>query len=131
MREKLIGSVLLMTVLSPNLFAISQRRTSTPKRKSPDKVTQEDNVVKLKGEIGEKLKQIIADELGVEESELTAKKRLVDDLGADSLDCVELIMRFEEEFNIEIPDEDAVKIKTVGDAYKYIEQSRNKKKKAR
>jgi acyl carrier protein len=77
--------------------------------------------------MGEKLKRIIADELGVEESEVTAKKRLAEDLGADSLDCVELIMRFEEEFNIEIPDEDAEKIKTVGDAYKYIERRMNKK----
>ena len=69
----------------------------------------------------EKIKAIIVDELGVDKRKVTDKAHFVRDLGADSLDFVELIMRFEEEFNIEIPDEGAEKIKTVGDAYKYIE----------
>jgi acyl carrier protein len=74
--------------------------------------------------IEDKVKQIIVDELGVEESEVTANARFIDDLGADSLDTVELVMRFEEEFSIEIPDEDAEKIQSVRDAISYIEERR-------
>ena len=69
-----------------------------------------------------RIKQIIVDELGVDEAEVDEKARFIDDLGADSLDLVELVMRFEEEFGIEIPDEDAEKIQSVGDAYSYVEQ---------
>jgi acyl carrier protein len=72
--------------------------------------------------IEEKVKQIIVDELGVEEAEVTPTARFVDDLGADSLDNVELVMRFEEEFGVEIPDEDAEKIQSVKDAVDYIEK---------
>lgn len=70
--------------------------------------------------IAEKVKEIIVEELGVDESEVTPNARFVDDLGADSLDTVELVMRFEEEFGIEIPDEDAEKILSVRDAIQYI-----------
>jgi acyl carrier protein len=70
--------------------------------------------------IDEKVKQIIVEQLGVEESEVTATASFVDDLGADSLDVVELVMAFEEAFDIEIPDEDAEKIRTVQDAINYI-----------
>jgi len=70
--------------------------------------------------IENKVKQIIIDELGVDENEVTPNARFIDDLGADSLDTVELVMRFEEEFGIEIPDEDAEKIQSVRDAYNYI-----------
>ncbi len=73
-------------------------------------------------EIENKVKQIIVDELGVDENEVTPNARFIDDLGADSLDTVELVMRFEEEFGIEIPDEDAEKIQSVRDAYNYIDQ---------
>lgn len=62
-------------------------------------------------EVQEKIKQIIVDELGVDEAEVTENARFIEDLGADSLDLVELVMRFEEEFDIEIPDEDAEKFK--------------------
>ncbi len=71
--------------------------------------------------IEEKVKQIIVEELGVDEAEVTPNARFIDDLGADSLDTVELVMRFEEDFNIEIPDEDAEKITSVRDAVAYIE----------
>ena len=70
--------------------------------------------------IEEKVKQIIVEQLGVEESEVTPTAHFVDDLGADSLDIVELVMTFEEAFEIEIPDEDAEKILTVKDAIDYI-----------
>jgi acyl carrier protein len=79
-------------------------------------------------EIEAKVKQIIIDELGVDENEVTPNARFIDDLGADSLDTVELVMRFEEEFGIEIPDEDAEKIQSVRDAYNYIDQHQAKNK---
>jgi acyl carrier protein len=70
--------------------------------------------------VEERVKQIIVEQLGVEESEVTPTASFVDDLGADSLDTVELVMAFEEAFEIEIPDEDAEKIRTVKDAIDYI-----------
>jgi len=69
----------------------------------------------------EKVKQIIVEQLGVDESEATPTAHFVDDLGADSLDLVELVMAFEEAFEIEIPDEDAEKIQTVKEAIDYIQ----------
>ena len=73
--------------------------------------------------IEEKVKQIIVDKLGADESEVTPTANFTNDLGADSLDTVELIMEFEEVFGINIPDEAAEKISTVGDAIKYIEDN--------
>jgi acyl carrier protein len=70
--------------------------------------------------IDEKVKEIVAKQLGVDQSEVTPEASFVDDLGADSLDTVELVMAFEEAFNIEIPDEDAEKIAKVKDAIEYI-----------
>ena len=70
--------------------------------------------------VDEKVKQIIVEQLGVDEGEVTPNASFVDDLGADSLDTVELIMAFEEAFDIEIPDEEAEKIKTVKNAVDYI-----------
>ena len=70
----------------------------------------------------QRIREIIADQLGVEIDKLTPDAKFVEDLGADSLDVVELIMGFEEEFNIEIPDEDAEKIKTVGDVINYLNE---------
>ena len=69
----------------------------------------------------DKIKSIVVDQLGVDEDQVTEDASFIDDLGADSLDTVELIMAFEEEFDIEIPDEDAQKIKTVKDVIEYIE----------
>ena len=74
----------------------------------------------------DKVKEIVADELSVEPGIVTPQARFVEDLGADSLDVVELVMRFEEEFEIEIPDEDAEKITTVQQAIEYINERRNK-----
>ncbi len=70
----------------------------------------------------ERVREIIVNELGVEPEKVTPDASFVEDLGADSLDTVELVMAFEEEFGMEIPDEDAEKLQTVGDAIKYIEQ---------
>ena len=77
--------------------------------------------------VEEKLKQIIVEQLGVDEAEVTSSASFVDDLGADSLDIVELVMELEEEFEITIPDEQAEKIKTVGEAIDYIERELAKK----
>jgi acyl carrier protein len=72
-------------------------------------------------EIETKVKQAVVDKLGVEETKVTNEASFINDLGADSLDTVELVMKFEEEFDIKIPDEDAEKIQTVGDAINYVQ----------
>ncbi|MDH3298551.1 MAG: acyl carrier protein [Gemmatimonadota bacterium] len=72
-----------------------------------------------------KVREIIADELGVELEKVSDGASFVEDLGADSLDTVELVMRFEEEFEVEIPDEDAEKMQTVGDAIRYLDQAQD------
>ncbi len=69
-----------------------------------------------------KVKEIIIDKLGVEESQITPEASFTNDLGADSLDIVELVMGFESTFNVSIPDDDAEKISTVGDAIKYLKE---------
>lgn len=73
--------------------------------------------------IFEKVKKIIVDQLGVEEDDITMESSFIDDLGADSLDIVELIMALEEEFDLEIPDSEAERITTVGDAVEYIKNN--------
>src|SRR5205085_3535309 len=83
--------------------------------------TDEGGAVQM-ASVEEKVKQIIVEQLGVDEAEVTASASFVDDLGADSLDTVELVMAFEEAFDIEIPDEDAEKIRTVKDAVDYIDK---------
>jgi acyl carrier protein len=73
--------------------------------------------------IKDKVIEIVCDQLGVSKDKVTPETSFVNDLGADSLDTVELVMEFEEEFDINIPDEDAEKIQTVGDAIKYVESN--------
>jgi len=75
--------------------------------------------------IEERVKNIIVEQLGVDADQVTATASFVDDLGADSLDTVELVMAFEEEFDLEIPDEDAEKMRTVGEAVAYLDQHLN------
>jgi acyl carrier protein len=77
--------------------------------------------------VEQKVKQIIVEQLGVDEGQVDASASFVDDLGADSLDIVELVMAFEEAFELDIPDEDAEKIATVKDAIEYIEAKSAKK----
>ncbi len=76
--------------------------------------------------VEERVKEIIVEQLGVEAGQVTDKAKFVDDLGADSLDTVELVMALEEEFSLEIPDEDAEKITSVGDAISYIKDHSSK-----
>jgi acyl carrier protein len=78
-------------------------------------------------DVAQKVKQIIVEQLGVDESQVDDNASFVDDLGADSLDIVELVMAFEEAFELEIPDEDAEKITTVKDAIDYIQNKTSKK----
>jgi len=73
----------------------------------------------------DKIKEIIIDKLGVNENKISKEAKFIDDLGADSLDTVELIMQFEEDFNIEIPDEDAEELRSVGQAVDYITNKLN------
>jgi acyl carrier protein len=88
--------------------------------KGTDTIWKEDSTVMAT--VDERVKKIIAEQLGVEEDEVTSEASFVEDLGADSLDTVELVMALEEEFGIEIPDEDAEKILTVGKALDYIKE---------
>ena len=73
-------------------------------------------------DIEAKVKEIIVEQLGVDEGQVNSEASFIDDLGADSLDTVELVMAFEEKFDIEIPDEDAEKMRTVGDAIEYLKE---------
>ena len=75
-------------------------------------------------DVAEKVKKIVVEHLGVEEDKINESASFIDDLGADSLDTVELVMAFEEEFECEIPDDVAEKILTIGDAVKYIEDNK-------
>ena len=76
--------------------------------------------------VADKVKGIIVEQLGVDEEEVTPDASFVDDLGADSLDTVELVMAFEEEFSLEIPDEEAERIQTIQDAISYVEERTSK-----
>ena len=75
----------------------------------------------MSDDVSSKVKKIVADHLGIDESKVTEESSFIDDLGADSLDTVELVMAFEEAFNVEIPDEKAETILTVGDAISHLE----------
>ena len=79
----------------------------------------------MSNDISSKVKKIVADHLGLEETKVTDESSFIDDLGADSLDTVELVMAFEEEFGSEISDNEAEKILTVGDAIKFIDSKNN------
>jgi acyl carrier protein len=85
-------------------------------------VTHGEKEATVSAAVEDKVKKIIIDQLGVDEAEVTPEAKFIDDLGADSLDTVELVMALEEEFGIEIPDEDAEKIATVRDAINYIQE---------
>ena len=76
--------------------------------------------------IEDRVKDIIVDQLGVNADQVTPEAKFVEDLGADSLDTVELVMAFEEEFDIEVPDEEAEKLQSVGDVIKYVEEIQSK-----
>lgn len=76
--------------------------------------------------IEDKVRDIIVEQLSVNPEQVTPEAKFIDDLGADSLDVVELVMAFEEQFSVEVPDEDAEKLQTVGDVIKYIEEKQDK-----
>ena len=99
-------------------FALADKKTASKFSNSINV-----KILKIMSDISAKVKAIIVDKLGVDESEVTPEASFTNDLGADSLDTVELIMEFEKEFNIAIPDDQAEKIGTVGDAINYITEN--------
>ena len=108
--------------LMPQIFAGYDKSSFLCSAKLKNKNLIINLKLKVMSEIASKVKAIIVDKLGVEESEVTNEASFTNDLGADSLDTVELIMEFEKEFGISIPDDQAEKIGTVGDAINYIEE---------
>jgi acyl carrier protein len=98
------------------------RRAATGSR-FDGKASLEAHEVGTMSDIGDRVKKIVVDHLGVEPDKVTEEKSFIDDLGADSLDTVELVMAFEEEFGCEIPDDAAETILTVGDAIKFLEKN--------
>jgi acyl carrier protein len=106
-------------------FAAAQQPSVPGERGQASKSSLQPTILKGKpmNDVAERVKKIIVEHLGVEESKVVENASFIDDLGADSLDTVELVMAFEEEFGIEIPDDAAETIQTVGDAVKFIEKS--------
>ncbi len=109
------------------LFLGSERTEKPPKSRShfvniPKSIFLPDIKITIMSDIATRVKKIIVDKLGVDEAEVTLEASFTNDLGADSLDTVELIMEFEKEFNISIPDEQAETITTVGQAITYLEE---------
>jgi acyl carrier protein len=94
-----------------------------PHAAAPDSATSSNSRIYTMSDIADRVKKIVVDHLGVEPEKVTPNANFIDDLGADSLDTVELVMAFEEEFNVEIPDDAAETIQTVGDAIKFLEKN--------
>src|SRR5205823_2507414 len=94
--------------------------------RNPARATPTEQILMAEKSIAEKVKDIIVEQLGVNPEQVTPQASFIEDLGADSLDIVELVMAFEEEFGVEVPDEDAEKLQTVGDVIKYIEEKSSK-----
>jgi len=119
-KEKNMKKELLL--LSLPALTVSVQAHNSVERLIPSKTKSVyNNIIAVDTTIRKKVNQIIIDRLGVEESQIRPEASFTDDLGADSLDTVELIMEFESAFNISIPDKDAEKVKTVEDVYEYLE----------
>ena len=119
MKRKAIGSVLVIAALAPNSPALSPQK-KTQKKGQQSAVALRGSTASKRLAVEKKARELIADELGLKLEEVKPQARFIDDLGADSLDTVELVMRFEEVFDIEIPDRDCEKIQTVQHAYDYL-----------
>jgi acyl carrier protein len=113
---RLKGALRAFAAISRPDFSILSRPTA--KRRQPP--TSEEETM---SDIADRVKKIVVEHLGVETDKVTENANFIDDLGADSLDTVELVMAFEEEFNVEIPDDAAETIVTVGDAIKFLEKN--------
>ena len=105
-----------------NIFALSLLPTRGVNHKATARFDKTTTYAMPEKTISEKVKDIIVEQLGVNPEQATDTASFIEDLGADSLDTVELVMAFEEEFGVEVPDEDAEKLQTVGDVVKYIEE---------
>ena len=119
MKKKLVGSALVIAALAPSM-AVPYQQQGPAKPGTQGPAREKESSDARRRLVEEKVKEIIADQLGVEKGEIKPDARFVEDLGADSLDCVEFVLRFEEEFSIEIPDEDAEKLLRVRDVYDYV-----------
>jgi len=119
-KGKVMSAALAIAVSAAT--TMGQQRSAGPKPKAQTRPAQADCKTSLSKRIEQKVKQIVIDELGVEAAQVTARARFIEDLGADSLDAVELVMRVEEEFNLEIADADAEKLHCVCDVLKYLEK---------
>lgn len=132
MKKKLMSSALTVTTLASTSVGLPHQGRTPAKPGAQSQACKMGSNDKIRKMVEKKVKQIVIEELGVDEAEVTPNARLIDDLGADSLDTVEIIMRVEEEFGIEIPDEDAETLQRVCDASAYIEKRmRQAKGKAR
>lgn len=135
MKKKLMSSALAVVALAPTPIVLAHQDRAPAKPSAQSQACKKGRNDQIRKTVEKKLKQIIIDELGVDEAKVTPEARFVDDLGADSLDTVELVMRVEEEFGIEIPDEDIKNLQRVCDAYYLIEKRMRQvtqgKKKAR
>ena len=105
-----------------NFFRLSLLPTFEVSHKAPARSEKTTTYAMSEKSISDKVKDIIVEQLGVNPEQVTDTASFIEDLGADSLDTVELVMAFEEEFNVEVPDEDAEKLQAVGDVVKYIEE---------
>src|SRR5215475_4619826 len=103
--------------------AVKPRRAAATPGRSAGEISFEAHEVRAMSDIGDRVKKIVVEHLGVEPDKVTEAASFIDDLGADSLDTVELVMAFEEEFGCEIPDDAAETILTVGDAVKFLEKN--------
>jgi len=121
------GSAVLIDAIGPSRSAATASATTRPRRHGSGPCqTQpipETHEVETMSDIAERVKKIVVEHLGVEPEKVTENASFIDDLGADSLDTVELVMAFEEEFGCEIPDDAAETILTVGDAVKFLEKN--------
>ena len=122
MKKKLVSSALVIAALTPASVAFPYQQQGAAKRSVQGPAREKESSDARRRMIEEKVKEIIAVQLGVDKGKVRPDARCVEDLGADSLDFVEVILGLEEEFSIEIPDEDAEKLLRVRDVYDYVEK---------
>ena len=122
MKKRLMSSALTIAALTPPSVGLPHQGKVPTKAGVQSQACKKSRQDKIRRMVEEKVKQIIVDELGVSRAQVRPTARLIDDLGADSLDMVELVMRLEEAYGIELPDQDAEKLQRVCDIYDYIEK---------
>lgn len=122
MNKKLMTSALTIAALTTTSVGLPRQARTPAKPGAQGQACRKGGNDEIRKTVEKKIKQMLVEELGVDEAEVTPGAHFINDLGADSLDIVELVMRLEEDFGVEIPDEDAEKLHRVCDAYDYIEK---------